>query len=90
MRPPLEIETEDFIGVKSFKAKGKRISTYTIDTITELEPTRFPEPDPEPESDPESASDPESDPDLASDTDPSLAPGSDPDTDSTQPSLFDF
>ena len=90
VRPPLEIETEDFIGVKSFKAKGKRISTYTIDTITELEPTRFPEPDPEPESDPESASDPESDPDLASDTDPSLAPGSDPDTDSTQPSLFDF
>lgn len=46
-RPPLEIEAEDFIAVKSFKAKGKRISTYTIDSITELEPTRFPEPEPE-------------------------------------------
>lgn len=44
VRPPLEIETDDFIAVKSFKAKGKRISTYTIDTIEELEPTKFPEP----------------------------------------------
>ena len=44
VRPALEIETEDFIGVKSFKAKGKRISTYNIAEITELEPTRFPEP----------------------------------------------
>lgn len=46
IRPDLEIETEDFIAVKSFKAKGKRISTYTIDKINELEPTRFP---PEPQ-----------------------------------------
>lgn len=44
VRPPLEIETDDFISVKSFKAKGKRISTYTVDSIIELEPTRFPEP----------------------------------------------
>ncbi len=44
IRPPMEIESEDFIGVKSFKAKGKRISTYNIAEITELEPTRFPEP----------------------------------------------
>ena len=48
VRPALEIETEDFIGVKSFKAKGKRISTYNIAEITELEPTRFPEPAAEP------------------------------------------
>ena len=48
VRPPLEIETEDFIGVKSFKAKGKRISTYNIAEITELETTRFPEPAAEP------------------------------------------
>ncbi len=43
VRPPLEIETEDFIGLKSFKAKGKRISVYEIAEISELEPTRFPE-----------------------------------------------
>ena len=50
VRPELEIDADEFIAVKSFKAKGKRISTYTIDTITELEPTRFPpEPEPEPE-----------------------------------------
>lgn len=37
-REPLIIDAAEFIGVKSFKAKGKRISTYTIDSITELEP----------------------------------------------------
>ncbi len=47
VRPALEIDAEQFIGVKSVKAKGKRITTYQIDTITELEPTRFPEPEPE-------------------------------------------
>lgn len=52
VRPPLEIDAEEFIAVKSFKAKGKRISTYKIDSITELEPTRFP-PEPEPEPEPE-------------------------------------
>ena len=45
VRPALEIETEDFIGIKSFKAKGKRISIYEIAEITELEPTRFPQPE---------------------------------------------
>lgn len=48
-RAPLEIDAEEFIAVKGFKAKGKRITNYGIETITELEPTRFPEPDPEPE-----------------------------------------
>ena len=42
-REPLIIDVDSFIGVKSFKAKGKRITTFTIDTINELEPTRFPE-----------------------------------------------
>ena len=35
---------DEFIGIKSFKAKGKRISTYNIEQINELEPLRFPEP----------------------------------------------
>ena len=49
-RPAMEIDVEEFIGVKGFKAKGKRISTWVTDTIEELEPTRFPEPEPEPET----------------------------------------
>ena len=44
-RDPIEIDVDRFIGVKGFKAKGKRISTYQIGTIEELEPTRFPEPE---------------------------------------------
>ena len=42
-RDTMEIDVDEFIGVKGFKAKGKRISTYQIGTIEELEPTRFPE-----------------------------------------------
>ena len=44
-REPLEIEAEEFIGVKGFKAKGKRITTLKVDRIEELEPTRFPDPE---------------------------------------------
>ena len=39
---------EEFITVKSFKAKGKRLTTYEIRTVNELEPVRFPEPDESP------------------------------------------
>ena len=38
-----EIDCEQFVGVKGFKAKGKRITTYTVEKIEELEPVRFPE-----------------------------------------------
>ncbi len=50
-RPPMEIDVEQFIGVKGFKAKGKRISTWQIDHIEELEPLRFPEPEQEADED---------------------------------------
>ena len=43
-REPLELDAEQFIAVKGFKAKGKRISTWQIESIEELEPTRWPEP----------------------------------------------
>ena len=43
-REPLVIEVDEFIGVKSFKARGKRLTTYEIDEIIELEPTKFPPP----------------------------------------------
>ncbi len=38
-----DIDAEQFIAVKGFKAKGKRLSTYEIERIEELEPVRFPE-----------------------------------------------
>ena len=48
-REPMEIEVDAFIGVKSYKAKGKRIANYEVKTVEELEPLRFPEPEPEPQ-----------------------------------------
>lgn len=44
-REALIIEASDFVRVKSFKAKGKRLTTYSVDRIEELEPTRMPEPE---------------------------------------------
>ena len=37
-----EIDAEQFIAVKGYKAKGKRLTTYTLESVVELEPTRFP------------------------------------------------
>ncbi|MBQ7854112.1 MAG: DNA gyrase/topoisomerase IV subunit A [Muribaculaceae bacterium] len=37
-RGSIVIDAIEFIGVKSFKAKGKRISNYNIESITEIEP----------------------------------------------------
>lgn len=45
-REPLEIDVESFIGVKGFKAKGKRISTWNIHKIEQLEPLRTEENNP--------------------------------------------
>lgn len=42
-RDPMEFEADEFIGIKSYKAKGKRITTFTIAGIEELEPTKKPE-----------------------------------------------
>ena len=44
-RPPLEIDADEFIAVKGFKAKGKRVTTLDVEAVKELEPTRFPNPD---------------------------------------------
>ena len=43
-RGKIEIDADEFIAVKGFKAKGKRLTTFAIKSVTELEPTRFPEP----------------------------------------------
>jgi topoisomerase-4 subunit A len=57
-REPLELDVEEYIGVKSFKAKGKRITTFCVDRIEELEPTRFPEPPAGDEGDAETQEEP--------------------------------
>lgn len=46
-RDALEVDVESYIGVKSFKAKGKRLTTCAVDHIEELEPLRLPEPEPQ-------------------------------------------
>lgn len=51
-RGELEVDAEEFIAVKSFKAKGKRLTTFELASVKELEPVRFPEPEPE-ETEPE-------------------------------------
>lgn len=43
-REPIEIDAAEFVAVKGFKAKGKRVTTCTIESVEELEPTRFPDP----------------------------------------------
>ena len=45
-REPLVIDVDEFIAVKGFKAKGKRLTTYTVETINELEPLRQADPQP--------------------------------------------
>ena len=47
---PVEIDAEEFIAVKGFRAKGKRLTTLRLDSVSELEPLRFPEEE-EPASD---------------------------------------
>ena len=42
--PPLEVTAREFVAVKSYKAKGKRLTTYAIDKVTELEPLEDPDP----------------------------------------------
>ena len=42
-REPLEIDAEQYVGVKGIKAKGRRVTSYKVDKVEELEPLRFPE-----------------------------------------------
>ena len=37
-RPADEIDVDSFIGLKSHRAKGKRITTYDVDTLSFIEP----------------------------------------------------
>ena len=42
-REPLIIDADEFSLIKGFKAKGKRLTTYSVETINELESIRKPE-----------------------------------------------
>lgn len=87
VRPPLEIDAEEFIGLKSYKAKGKRITTYNLESITELEPTRFPEPEMEEAPQAEASAE-----DSAEGPDENVAPAVGQETEPRviQGDLFDF
>ena len=61
-RDPLEVDAESFVGVKGFKAKGKRATVFTVKQVEELEPTRFPDPPATPEPGTESMQEEEPDP----------------------------
>ncbi len=41
-RPSEEVDAEQFIAVKGFRAKGKRLTTFPLDGVVELEPLRQP------------------------------------------------
>lgn len=51
MRPADEMDVDSFIGVKSHRAKGKRITTYQVASLTFIEPEPVPEPEQEPAED---------------------------------------
>ncbi|PKP10207.1 MAG: DNA topoisomerase IV [Bacteroidetes bacterium HGW-Bacteroidetes-4] len=48
-RPEDVIDVDDFIAVKSYKARGKRLSTYEIKKVVEIEPLQKEALEPEPE-----------------------------------------
>lgn len=43
VRPPLEVVAREFVAVKSFRAKGKRLTTFQLDKVNVLEPVPTPE-----------------------------------------------
>lgn len=50
-RPADEIDVDEFVGVKSHRAKGKRLTTYDVAALRFIEPELPPEPEPEPSDD---------------------------------------
>lgn len=50
-RPAQEIDADEFIGLKSVKAKGKRLTTYNLANIEDITPEPEPTPEDEPNED---------------------------------------
>lgn len=84
-REPLTVDADEFIGIKSFKARGKRLTTYAISSIEELDPKEIEAPDPSnPDTNPSEA------PDSSDKSDPSeMSDLSDTSDTSDSPENFD-
>ncbi len=61
VREPLEVECEEFVGVKGWAAKGKRVTTLSVANVEELEPLHYPEPTEEEEEQSPAADTPQGD-----------------------------
>ena len=68
MRPADEMDVDTFVGVKSPRAKGKRITTYQVASLT------FIEPEPQPEAEAEESADEVVDVDLENVSDVEVEP----------------
>lgn len=75
-REALEVDAEEFIGVKSYKARGKRLTTFEVGTITELEPLRFKTPEAGDDNDPDDEDPDDSGGDEENPVKPPTAPAS--------------
>ena len=64
LRPQEEIDAESFVGQKSFKAKGKRLTNWAVERIEELEPLRHPDPEEQTEEPEDSAEEAQEQEDL--------------------------
>ena len=49
-REPIEIEATEFVGVKSFKARGKRVTTFNVEAVEQIPSLLKPQEAPETES----------------------------------------
>lgn len=89
VRPPIEVVAADFVGVKGFKAKGRRLTTCAVESVEELEPVSLPEqPEPGPDEDAADAPD-DGTPDGASPADNAAETGPDtPPAAGNEPTLF--
>ena len=64
-RPADEIDVDEFVGVKSHRAKGKRLTTYEVASLAFIEPELPEEPEPAAPAEPEADSPQEGIPDGA-------------------------
>lgn len=76
-RGNIEIDAETFVGVKSYKARGKRITVYEVDSVEQL-------PSPEAPEGSETTEQENENPDAAD----SVSPGTADETNSDEPTLF--
>lgn len=87
-RPSTVVDADEFIAVKSFKAKGKRLTLLPLEEVREL-PKPEPDPDPEPE-----LTEPEQNEEMAEAEDADVIEPDESDTtndrSNIEPSLFDF